>query len=34
MFWPDAMRAIRDGLVPLSECKDVPEQVRALLEGA
>jgi len=31
MLWPDAMRAIREGVVPLAECKDVPEQVRDLL---
>ena len=31
LFWPDAMRAIREGVVPLAECKDVPEQVRDLL---
>lgn len=31
MFWPDAVKAIRKGVVPLDECPNVPPEVRDLL---
>jgi hypothetical protein len=29
VFWQQAIDAIKAGLVPLNECKDVPPEVRA-----
>lgn len=33
MFWPDAVKAIRAGLVPLDEWRDVPPEVLPLLRN-
>lgn len=32
-FWPDAIRAVKAGLVPLNECKDIPPQAMELIRG-